>query len=241
MAIPLFPIVILAGGLATRLRPVTETIPKSLIEINGTPFIAQQLQLLKSRSFQNVVICLGFLGEQVVDYVGDGKKFGLDVSYSFDGDTLLGTAGAIKKALPILPDNFFVTYGDSYLPTNYRQIQDYYIYTHKPALMTVFKNDNQWDQSNIEFKSGDILVYDKKHKTPAMQYIDYGLSMFHRSCFECVASDRATDLADLLQSLLTKNQLAGFEVPERFYEVGSFTGIEELNTVINQLELQSTP
>lgn len=236
----LFPILILAGGLATRLRPLTEKIPKSLIEINGVPFIERQLELLKSRGFKKAVICLGYLGEQVVDYVEANKNFGLDVSYSFDGDILLGTAGAVKKALPLLPENFFVTYGDSYLPTQYFPIQEHFLKSNKSALMTVFKNNNQWDPSNIEFNSGEILVYDKKNKTSAMQYIDYGLSIYHRSCFDAVATTHPTDLADLLQTLIAQKQLAGFEVHERFYEVGSFTGIEELNTIISPLEFQST-
>src|SRR3990167_11349183 len=122
----LFPVVILAGGLATRLHPVTHTIPKSLVEVNGEPFVAHQLRLLKRNGFNKVIMCIGHLGQNVIEFVGDGSCFGLHVSYSLDGQTLLGTAGAIKKALPLLEKYFFVLYGDSYLPCDYLSVQNYF-------------------------------------------------------------------------------------------------------------------
>ena len=118
------PVAILAGGLATRLRPVTETVPKALIEINGEPFVAHQLRLLRRHGIERVVLCVGYLGEQVRAYTGSGESFGLRVDYSFDGPALLGTAGAIRRALPLLGESFFVLYGDSYLPCDYAAIAD---------------------------------------------------------------------------------------------------------------------
>lgn len=229
-----FPIVILAGGLATRLRPVTETIPKSLVEINNEPFIAHQLRLLKTNGIQKVVMCIGYLGDMIIDYVGDGIKFGLSVSYSFDGPKLLGTGGAIKKALPLLDDNFFVLYGDSYLPCSYEQVQNAFIKQKKLGLMTVFKNQGQWDKSNVVFRNDQIIIYDKLHQTTNMHHIDYGLGILNQQAFNDVPENQEYDLASLYQYLLSKNQLAGFEVHERFYESGSFAGIQELGYYLGQ-------
>lgn len=210
------------------MRPLTENIPKSLISINGEPFIAHQLRLLQQQGIQRVVICTGFLGEMVQEYVGDGKVFQLQVSYSSDGDKLLGTAGAIKNAFPLLSDKFFVLYGDSYLPCEYAATQLAFVRSHKNALMTVFHNEGQWDKSNVEFFDGEILNYDKKNKSERMHHIDYGLGIFHKKVFSEIPDELPHDLADLYQSILAKKQLAAFEVKERFYEIGSFSGISEL-------------
>lgn len=229
----LFPIVILAGGLATRLRPLTETIPKALVDINGVPFIAHQLQLLKRNQINRVVICSGYLGEMLQDYVGDGSQFDMQIDYSFDGETLLGTAGAIKKAQPLLDEHFFVIYGDSYLPCDYAAVQNAFLQQKKLGLMTVFKNQGQWDSSNVHYAKGEIYCYDKIHRTPDMHYIDYGLGLFNKHAFDPVPTNKPYDLALLYQNLLDDQQLAAYEVKERFYEVGSFAGIEELGYHLN--------
>jgi NDP-sugar pyrophosphorylase family protein len=226
-------VVILAGGLATRLRPVTETIPKSLIEVHGEPFIAHQLRMLKKNNIQRVVMCIGYLGDKIIDYVSDGSEFGLQVVYSFDGQKLLGTAGAIKQALPLIENHFYVLYGDSYLPCEYNHIMSAFLKSRKKSLMTVFRNQGQWDQSNVEFENGIILSYDKKNKTNRMHYIDYGLGVFNHHAFEHLLSAQAYDLADLYQDLLAQDQLAAYEVKNRFYEVGSFTGIKELENYLS--------
>src|SRR5579872_1169060 len=179
----LFPAVILAGGIATRLRPITESIPKALVEVAGKPFLAHQLQLLKSRGIETVVLCTGYLGNMIEKYAGNGSLWGLRVTYSFDGPALLGTAGAIRKALPLLGSSFFVLYGDSYLPCDYRAIQQAFSAVGKPALMTVFRNEGQFDSSNIVFEQGQILEYHKRQQTPRMKHIDYGLGVFDASVF----------------------------------------------------------
>ncbi|MDA8562172.1 sugar phosphate nucleotidyltransferase, partial [Gammaproteobacteria bacterium] len=157
----LLPVVILAGGLATRLRPLTLKIPKSLIEINHVPFIFHQLKLLESNNIKKVIICTGFLSNQIVKAINNTSKINIDISFVNDGPTPLGTAGAIKKASHLLPENFFVLYGDSYLPCDYLKIQKHFIESNKLALMTIYKNDSQWDKSNIEYNN-KILNYDKK-------------------------------------------------------------------------------
>jgi NDP-sugar pyrophosphorylase family protein len=230
----MLPVAILAGGLATRLRPITETIPKALIEVAGEPFLGHQLRLLSGAGIRHAVLCVGYLGEQVRAYAGDGSAFGLGVQYSFDGPQLLGTGGAIKRALPLLGDSFLVVYGDSYLPCDYGAVAQAFLDSGKPALMTVFRNRGQWDPSNVEFSDGRILAYDKANRTPRMQHIDYGLGVFRRQAFDGVPDDRPHDLAAVYQSLLRQGELAAWESPRRFYEIGSPDGIRELTEYLSR-------
>ena len=221
------PVAILAGGLATRLGPLTKQTPKCLLEVSGRPFIHHQLRQLRDQGVTKVVLCLGYLGEQVVEAVGDGSAFGLEVAYSFDGPELRGTAGAIRRALPMLGEAFFVLYGDSWLECRYADVQAAFEASGKLALMTVFRNEGRWDTSNVEFRDGRILAYDKAARTPAMQYIDYGLGVLDRRAMDVVPESGAFDLAAVYQEMLRRGELAGFEVAERFYEIGSVAGLEE--------------
>jgi N-acetyl-alpha-D-muramate 1-phosphate uridylyltransferase len=234
----ILPVAILAGGLAKRLRPITELIPKALVDVEGEPFINHQLRLLSAHGIQRVVLCVQYRGELIQEAVGDGSRFGLHADYSFDGSDLLGTAGAIKKALPLLGESFFVLYGDSYLPCDYRRIQSVFEDSRRLALMTVFKNDGQWDKSNVEFNAGSIISYDKEKQTANMRHIDYGLGTFNRAAFGFVCDGHAYDLAALYQALLNKGELAACEVMERFYEIGSFSGLEELRRSIADRTLE---
>jgi N-acetyl-alpha-D-muramate 1-phosphate uridylyltransferase len=224
----MFPVAILAGGLATRLRPLTETIPKALVPIRGEPFIAHQLRLLASRGLTRVVLCLGYRAEMVQDVVGDGHRFGLKVEYSLDGPTLRGTAGAVHQAIPLLGKHFFVVYGDSYLPCDYSDIQRVFLASGKIGLMTVYRNEGRFDTSNVEFDGRVILAYDKQIRTAGMRHIDYGLGVFHSSAFASMDLTEKRDLASVYQELLRRGELAAFEVPDRFYEIGSFDGIRDL-------------
>ena len=230
------PIAILAGGFATRIRPLTEKIPKALVELNGEPFLAHQLRLLKKAGLRNVVICAWYRGELIKEFAGDGSQFGLHISYSFDGDSPLGTGGALHKALPLLGENFFVLYGDSYLNCNYRAIEKSFLTSGKKALMTVFRNFDQGDRSNVDFDNGQICVYDKANRTSKMEYIDYGLGIINASVFENFTLGQKLDLEEIYQTLLAQNQLAGFEVSDKFYEIGSFSGIKELEKYLQKME-----
>jgi NDP-sugar pyrophosphorylase family protein len=225
----MLPVAILAGGLATRLLPLTEKIPKALLPIQGEPFVSHQLRLLAASGIERVILCAGFLGAQIQKFVGDGSRFGLTVEFSFDGPTLRGTAGAIKQALPRLGPEFFVLYGDSYLPCDYRAVQSAFHDSGQEALMTVFHNVGQWDSSNVDYSGGRIWAYDKKNPTSGMEYIDYGLGVFRDSAFAGIADNQPYDLANLFQDLLANRTLAGFEIEERFYEIGSMAGLRELS------------
>jgi NDP-sugar pyrophosphorylase family protein len=223
----LLPVAILAGGLATRLQPITASIPKSLVEVQGEPFVVYQLRLLRARDIKRVILCIGHLGHLIQERVGDGRAFGLKVEYAEDGGELLGTAGAVKNALPKLGDSFFVMYGDSYLDCDYAAVAREFRSAGVLALMTVFRNQNRWDQSNVEFAGGRIVAYSKQDRTPRMDYIDYGLGVFRAEAFAGVAAGQACDLAEVYQHLLRSGQLAGMEMPRRFYEIGSPAGLEE--------------
>lgn len=220
-------LVLLAGGLATRLKPVTEKIPKSMLEVAGKPFIHHQLELLREKGISKAVICAGYLGEQIKDYIKDGRDFGLEIDYSFDGDKLLGTGGAIKKCLDKLSENFFIMYGDSYLDAEFEIINEYFLKSGKTGLMTVFRNENKWDKSNIKFENGQILNYDKNSKDTEMEYIDYGLGMLNKRAFDDFGNREVFDLEEVYRNLLKKNDLSGYEMKDRFYETGSFIGLEE--------------
>lgn len=233
MSAPLdIPVAILAGGLATRLRPITEKIPKSLIAVAGKPFLAHQLELLHARSIRRAVLCLGHLGEMIQRDFGDGSTYGIRLDYSFDGPKLLGTGGAIKRALPLLGDEFFVLYGDSYLPVEYRPIAEFFRQSGKLGCMTVYRNEGKYDTSNVVFRDGEITVYDKKNRLPEMRHIDYGLSLFQAPVFAAYVPDQVFDLAEVMGRLVREKQLAGFEVPERFYEMGSSAGLAELEILL---------
>ena len=230
----MLPVAILAGGLATRLRPITETIPKALIEVAGKPFVAHQLQYLRQQGVTSVTLCIGYLGEMIQEFVGDGSHWGLKVSYSPDGPVLLGTGGALKQALPMLGDRFFVLYGDSYLPINYANVQKAFIESNQMGLMTVLKNKNQWDRSNVTFELGKLIEYNKEVINPGMHYIDYGLGALQATVLGHYPDSEPFDLSKVYNELSMAQQLAGYEVFDRFYEIGSIQGIADTQTYLLQ-------
>lgn len=237
---PPLPVAILAGGLATRLGALTQRVPKALLEINGEPFLAHQLRLLERQGIRRVVLCVGHLGESIREFAGAGERFGMELAYSFDGPSLRGTAGAIHQALPLLGDPFFVMYGDSYLPCDFSLVQSVFEDSGKQALMTVYPNSGRWDASNVEFAEGRIRRYDKRAPTGAMRYIDYGLGVFRQAVFEAMTADAVRDLAEVYQDLLARGELAACEVSQRFYEIGSVAGMEDLSRALrNELRASS--
>jgi NDP-sugar pyrophosphorylase family protein len=227
-----FPVVILAGGLATRLRPLTEKIPKALVEVAGRPFLEHQIELLKRNGLTDLILCLGYLGEMIEQQYGDGSSLGVRMRYSFDGPRLLGTGGAIKRAATLLPDAFFVLYGDSYLPVDYQAVARAFAEADEPALMTVFENSDAWDTSNVWFADAKIRLYSKREKLREMRYIDYGLMVCERKIFEDIPEDLPFDLAETLENLSRSGSLAGYEVKQRFYEIGSPAGLAELDQLL---------
>ncbi len=233
----MFPVVILAGGLATRLKPITATVPKALVRVAGKPFIWHQLNYLKKQGITNVVLCIGHMGELIRSEVGDGSGYGLSVRYSSDGEKLLGTGGALKQALDLIDGTFFVLYGDSFLPIDFANVQKAFLESKKLALMTVLENQNRWDRSNVVFQEKMILEYNKTTYRSEMKYIDYGLGILQKTAFEGLPEREPFDLADLYHRLSISGNLAGHEVHERFYEIGSFNGLRDANEYLSKNQL----
>src|SRR6516162_3065436 len=226
------PVAILAGGLATRLHPRTTTLPKALVSVAGEPFIAHQLRLLRREGIHHVVLCVAHLGEMIRDFVSDGRQFGLEVAYSFDGPTLIGTGGALRRALPLLGETFFVLYGDSYLDVALAPILLAFRRSGAPALMTVLRNDGRWDTSNVLFDGAHVVRYDKRAPTSDMRYIDYGLGILSDNALSGWNTGLSFDLADVYAKLAAGGRLAGYEVTRRFYEIGTPEGLAETDTYL---------
>jgi NDP-sugar pyrophosphorylase family protein len=228
------PVAILAGGLATRLKPITETVPKLLVDVAGEPFFNHQIRLLRKSGLRRIVLCLGYLGERIVELYGDGSKWGVEIEYSFDGPKLLGTGGALIHALPKLGGAFYVLYGDSYLPIDYLAVGRAFLAAGKLGLMTVFENKGLYDTSNVWFQSGAIMAYDKRDRLPTMHHIDYGLGVFKAAAFDGFPRDQVVDLAEVQKALLKRGELSGFEIGERFFEIGSHAGLRELDQLLKK-------
>jgi len=226
--------VILAGGLATRLRPITNKIPKSMIKIKDKSFLEYQIELLRRNDISEIILCVGYLGEQIEEYFVNGKKLGVNIKYSYENEQLLGTGGAIRNALDLLNNYFFVLYGDSYLNVNYKEIYSYFLKNNYSALLVIYKNDNKWDRSNVVFKDGIVEIYDKDNYIPEMEFIDYGLSILSKRVLKRIPKNINYDLANLYKGLSVEKKLAGYEVLGRFYEIGSKNGLKEFENYIKE-------
>jgi NDP-sugar pyrophosphorylase family protein len=225
--------VILAGGLGTRLGPLTAAIPKALVRVGGAPFVDHQLRWLATHGVDAALFCIGHFGGQVREHVGDGRRYGLAVRFVDEGEQLRGTAGALRLALDerALEPRFLVTYGDSYLPVDFGAFAHAFERSEAPAMMSVLRNQNRWDKSNAAVEGGRVLLYDKRPGpgAPRMEYVDYGLLAFRREVIEeRVPTGKPCDLADLLRDLSIEGMLAAYEVNTRFYEVGSNEGLADL-------------
>jgi MurNAc alpha-1-phosphate uridylyltransferase len=219
-------VAILAGGLATRLGDLTTYRPKSMIEISGKPFLEYQLDFLKKGGVTNIVICLGHLGDQIVRHFGDGRTYGLTISYSPE-ESPLGTAGALRRAQHLLDDRFFTMYGDSYLLLDFHQVIAFFNSCNKLALMTVHKNYDRYDKSNTVVEGNLVKAYSKTEKTKDMVYIDYGLNIFNRECLDLIPENQPYSLEELFTRLIEEEELLAYEITERFYEIGSLEGLQE--------------
>jgi len=229
----MLPIAILAGGLATRLGSLTKNTPKCLLTVNGRPFIDLQLELLRNAGYSDVILCLSHHAEKVVNHVGSGERFGINLDFSFDGSRQLGTGGALRKILSKVGPKFALIYGDSYLPIDYKKVEDFFLESNMLGLMTVYENRNRFEKSNVTFSNNKVKIY---NKTPSdgMTHIDYGLSYFQSEVFEPYPNNEPFDLADVLSSLSIQGKLSGFEIYTRFYEIGSVRGIEDLSSYLKE-------
>ena len=226
--------VILAGGLGTRMRPFTDTCPKTLLPVCGRPFAFHQVHWLASQGVTEVIYSIGHQGDRIRRYWDSEPSPVASIRYVDEGDHLRGTGGAIRLAASqgVLDDAFFVIYGDSFLPVEFAPIWKAFQSSAQPALMTVLRNQGRWDKSNVIYDNGRVILYDKTC-TPAMQYIDYGLSALRRDLF--ATTPEVFDLSTLFTRLSHESHLAGFEVTQRFYEIGSPEGLRDLERALAKL------
>jgi NDP-sugar pyrophosphorylase family protein len=219
-------VAVLAGGLATRLGPLTATLPKALVEVAGRPFAEHQIEWLRSEGAARIVYLIAHRGEMIADALGDGRRWGISLEYVYDGETLLGTGGALRRALPTLGEAFFVLYGDSLLTCDLSSIERTFRSSGRAGLMTVLRNDDRWDRSNVQLENGRIVRYDKVNRTPEMHHVDYGIGILTEASLSDFPEGEAFDLAIVYQRLIATGSLAAVEVSDRFYEIGSPEGLE---------------
>ncbi|HEV2139015.1 MAG TPA: sugar phosphate nucleotidyltransferase [Nitrososphaerales archaeon] len=229
--------VILAGGLGTRLRPLTENIPKALVPVHGKPFLEYEVELLKSRGVDDLVLCVGYLGEEIERHFGDGGWFGVRISYSRDGKAPLGPIGALKRAEGMLEDEFFVTYGDAYLRLDYRNMMDVLGQRDALGLMAVYWNNGEYGKSDVVVKGTHIVEYNKKESKPGMVWINFGVSALRKAALDGVKKDEYCDEETFYGGLIRERQLRFFEAHDRFYEIGTPGGLDEFSTYVKINEI----
>jgi len=226
--------VILAGGLGTRLRPLTETVPKALIPVGGRPFVDYQLELLKRSGIDDFVFCVGHLGEKVQRHLGDGRAYGCSIRYSYDGPRLLGPAGALKRAERLLQNRFFVTYGDAYLRAPYAGLMETLESSGRLAIMSVYRNENRFGRSDIVVKGGAVILYDKKNRVEGMDWINYGVTALRREALAVIPEGEYCDEETFYGALIKRKELLAFEVKERFYEIGTPASLSEFEAFLGK-------
>lgn len=230
----MFTVAILGGGFATRLYPLTHTRPKSLIEVAGKPFLGWQLELLRNHGVNRVVLCLGHHSELIKDYIAT-RDFDLEVIISEDGVNPLGTGGAILKAIPVLGEQFMVLNGDSFLEIDYSKVCSTFTESKKKGLMTLYKNQNELEKSNVEYLDGKVVKYIKGGDLDTLEYIDFGLSVFSASVFSHFKRDIAFDLSSVYENLISIGELASYVTTKRFFEIGSHEGLRDTTAYIERL------
>lgn len=226
--------VIMCGGLATRLGNLAKNIPKSMMDINGKPFLEYQIENLRNQGIDDILLCAGHLSEKIEKYFKEGLKFGIDIKYSYDGEKPLGPIGALKNAENLLDDDFFTMYGDSFLSVDYKKVYNFFEKHEKPACMIVYKNYDKYDKSNIIVKENMVIGYGAKNKSKDMIYIDYGASLLNKKTLKIVPKNNFFTTGEFYTNLIKNKKLLAFEVKERFYHIGNPEALEEFKNFIKQ-------
>lgn len=224
--------VIMCGGLAKRLGNLAKNIPKSMMDVNGKPFLEYQIDNLRNQGIENIVLCVGHLSEKIEEYFNDGSKFDINIKYSYDDEKPLGPIGALKNAEDLLDEDFCTMYGDSYLSVDYKKVYNFFKKQEKPACMIVYKNYNKYDRSNIIVKDNMVIGYGIKNKSKDMIYIDYGASILKRETLKIVPKNTFFTTVEFYNELIKKQELLAFEVKERFYHIGNPKSLEEFKNYI---------
>jgi NDP-sugar pyrophosphorylase family protein len=224
--------VILAGGLGTRLRPLTSSVPKPMVNVHDRPFLEYELTLLAQNGITDVVLCVGYLGEQITQHFGRGRTLGINIQYSWDGEQPLGPIGAMKNAESLLGDSFFVLYGDSYLRLDYPALMDSMLFSNCLGAMAVLHNYHEYGPSDLVIADGMVREYDKKQSRPDLEWVNFGVSALRRQALQLVEPHRFYDEEAFYGQLIAQRQLIAFEVKDRFYEIGSPSGLAQFGHFI---------
>jgi NDP-sugar pyrophosphorylase family protein len=232
---------ILAGGLGQRLMPLTRDLPKPMVPLLGRPFLEHQIALLRRHGVTDIVLLVGHMAETIRAYFDDGSKFGVAIRYSDEGDARLDTAGALKYAEPLLADAFMVLFGDSYLPLDYAQVWCDFAQSGAKAMMVVYRNDNQFDTSDVAVEDGRVIAYQKNPPLPNAVFINYGLTLLKRETLAIIAPGQRVSLQEFLRPLIRDSELAAWVATERFFEIGSVEGLWATERFLAAAEGQGTP
>lgn len=219
--------VILAGGLGTRLRPLTLDTPKPMIKIAGKPFLEYKLRHLKRNGFRDFVLCVGYKSEVIEEYFESGDKLGISISYSNDGETQRGPVGALKHASELLENEFMVTYGDDFLRLDYACFQREFCSSGKLGMMAVLENHSKYGKSDILVENGLVTGYDKVRQLSGMIWINFGATLLKKSTLKFIPDEMPIEEEQFYRLLIAERELAAFVVTERFYEIGSIPGLQE--------------
>jgi NDP-sugar pyrophosphorylase family protein len=225
-------IVIICGGLATRLGNLSKNIPKSMLDIQGKPFLEYQIEYLKKHSIKDIILCVGYLSETIEKYFGNGKKFGVNIKYSYDGEKLLGPMGAVKNAESKLDDIFFIMYGDSYISVDFQKVHSYFLKHNKLGLMVVYKNCNKYDNSNLSVRDNLVIGHKVSGITEDINYIDYGTSLLRKKSLALIPEDSFCSTEQFFIKLINKKELLAYEANKRFYHIGTPESLEEFRDFI---------
>lgn len=225
---------ILVGGLGTRLRPLTETVPKPMVTVAGKPFLEHEIELLRRSGIVRFVLCTGHLGDQVERHFRDGSRWGVEVKYSRDGPSLLGPAGALRKARPLLEERFFVTYGDAYLKMDYGALMRSLIACGRLGVMAVYKNHGRYGKSDVDVRDGMVVRYDKGERATGMEWVNFGVSALRRAALDLIPEGRACGEEEFYGALIRKGELAAYPVERRFYEIGTPASLAEAERFVER-------
>ncbi|HYB45419.1 MAG TPA: sugar phosphate nucleotidyltransferase [Nitrososphaerales archaeon] len=220
---------ILAGGLGTRLRPLTDLVPKGLIRVNGRPFLELKLEQLKANGIDDVILCVGHLGEMIEEHFGDGSRFGIRIRYSRDGKELLGPVGAVKRAEHLLEGEFFVTYGDNYLRLDYGKMMALLKSSGKLGVLAVYHNRGAYGTSDVEVSEGRVTTF-QKNPTRKLEWINFGIYALRKKALDLVAPGSPCDESEFFNLMIGRRELLSYEATERFYEIGNVESLNEFET-----------
>lgn len=224
--------VILAGGLGTRLRPLTLDVPKPMVPVAGRPFLDYELRLLTRNGFHDFVICVGYRADQIERYFGNGSELGISIAYSNDGEKQLGPSGALTNAAKLLKNEFMVTYGDAFLQMNYRDFEESFRSSGKLGMMAVLDNHNSFGNSDIVVKDGLVVEYDKTNQKPEMTWINFGATMLQKRALGVIPASTVLEEEQFYRALIAKRELAAFVTTNRFYEIGTIPALREFEKFV---------